>query len=100
MEKRYALVPAYLLHSFLYYHCDTSVISDDEFDWICRAIVESWDDCKSHRHASLLDLEALKAGSGYHIPLSKYPSIIINTAYKVVDDPAYWDRIVHGERLS
>jgi len=97
---QYALVPAYLLHSLLYYHFDMNVIPDEEFDLICKEIMDNWDECSKHRHAGLLDEEALTAGSGYQIPLSAYPSIIQNMAYKIKDQPDTWDKLVNKKLVT
>lgn len=93
----YALVPAYLLHSLLYYHFDITVISDDEFDQICREIIDNWDECQKHAHAHLLDKEALVAGSGFQLHINDFPSRVTHMAYKIREDRDYWRNLIHGE---
>ena len=67
------LVPYYLMYSYAYYKENESLISDTEYDDICKQIIEKWDNI-THWHKSLLTLDALKAGTGYHI---EYPNQLI-----------------------
>ena len=70
------LVPYYLMYSYAYYKENESLISDTEYDNICKQIIEKWDNI-THWHKSLLTLDALKAGTGYDI---KYPNLVISAA--------------------
>lgn len=60
------LVPIYLMSSYLYYECDKNVLTDTQFDYLCKRILDNWDSI-DHMHKHLLDKESLKAGSGYGI---------------------------------
>ena len=70
------LVPYYLMYSYAYYKENESLISDTEYDDICKQIIEKWDNI-THWHKSLLTLDALKAGTGYDI---EYPNRVISSA--------------------
>ena len=70
------LVPYYLMYSYAYYKENESLISDTEYDDICKQIIEKWDNI-THWHKSLLTLDALKAGTGYNI---EYPNRVISAA--------------------
>ena len=70
------LVPYYLMYSYAYYKENESLISDTEYDNICKQIIEKWDNI-THLHKSLLTLDALKAGTGYDI---EYPNRVISAA--------------------
>lgn len=74
------LVPHFLIHSFLYYVCDWSIISDDTFD---RVLVEGlrkrWDSVE-HRHKHLIDPSLLK--SGFYL---RYPRITASSAISLAD---------------
>ena len=70
------LVPYYLMYSYAYYKENESLISDTEYDDICKQIIEKWDNI-THWHKSLLTLDALKAGTGYDI---EYPNRVISAA--------------------
>lgn len=75
----------YLVHSFLYYHCDSPVIADDLFDAICEKIKNNWGVASEHKHAYLIDYEALQAGTGFYLLLEDYPAIVKSVAYRIMD---------------
>jgi len=70
------LVPIYLMSSYLYYECDKNVLTDSQFDYLCKKILDNWDSI-DHMHKHLLDKETLKAGSGYGI---KYTNLIMSAS--------------------
>ena len=70
------LVPIYLMSSYLYYECDKNVLTDSQFDYLCKKILDNWDNI-DHMHKHLLDKETLKAGSGYGI---KYTNLIMSAS--------------------
>ena len=37
------LVPIYLMSSYLYYELDKSVLTDSQFDYLCKKILDNWD---------------------------------------------------------
>lgn len=61
------LVATYLMSSYLYYEHDEAVISDEAYDALCKRLLESQLMWANHQHARLVDTEALKAGTGYHL---------------------------------
>ncbi len=69
----------YLLCSYAYYHLDTSLLSDETYDALCKELIEQFPDV-THHHAKLIDLEALKAGTGFQMKISQYPMIVRTTA--------------------
>lgn len=71
-----ALVSWYLMASWGYYHRDLSLISDGLFDELCVQLIASWDKVQYHPHAKVLDIEALRAGTGYQIKEADYPMIV------------------------
>ncbi|MBK1871538.1 DNA ligase LigA-related protein [Aestuariivirga sp. YIM B02566] len=71
--KPLTLVSVYLMSSYLYYEHDTAVISDEAFDAICKRLIEIPLLWETHAHAHLVDVEALKAGTGYHLT-KDYPN--------------------------
>lgn len=70
------LVSLYLIHSFLYYELDCSLISDVEFNSICKELLENYDSI-THMHKHLIDKESLRASTGYDL---KYPEVVKATA--------------------
>lgn len=73
------LVAKYLIHSYLYYILDDSIIPDQEYDMLCKELLENIDTI-THPHKYLIDVEALKAGSGFQIGRKDYPLIVQETA--------------------
>lgn len=78
------MIGKYLVHSFIYYRLHDSIISDAEFDVMCKTILENWDTIE-HPHKHLLSKEVLEAGSGYHIKFKDYPLIVQNIAYHALE---------------
>ena len=71
------LVNVYLMASYAYYHLHESPMTDEEFDLLCYLLIERYDQI-THQHKHLLDMEALKAGTGFHI--SEYPMMVKHAA--------------------
>ena len=66
--------------SYLYYHRDTTCIPDTDFDLICKRLLDEWPKIK-HPHKHIISKADLAAGSGYAIPLRKYPLITQSAAW-------------------
>ena len=77
------LVPYYLMFSYAYYKENESLISDSEYDQICRDLITNWDNI-THWHKPLLNLESLKAGTGYDI--AKYPNRVVSAALSLIKE--------------
>ena len=71
----------YLMTSFLYYHMNRSVITNDEYDRLCVDLAAGWKTGK-HQHKHLISLEDLEAVTGYAI---KYPSMVVGGAMMLLD---------------
>jgi hypothetical protein len=78
-EKKFQL---YLMTSFLYYHMNRSVITNDEYDKICNDLAAGWKTGK-HQHKHLVTLADVKAVTGYAI---KYPSMVIGGAMMLLEN--------------
>ena len=76
------LVPYYLMYSYAYYQENESLIEDAEYDQICQDLITNWDNI-THWHKPLLDLESLKAGTGYDI---KYPNRVVGAAIALIKE--------------
>ena len=74
------LVPYYLMFSYAYYQENESLIEDTEYDQICQDLITNRDDI-THWHKALLNLESLKAGTGYDI---KYPERVVGAAIALI----------------
>lgn len=68
-ENPNMLIPYYLMHSYLYYVEDNPIVSDSEFDHICKMLLEKWDNVE-HFHKHLINKDDLFAGTGYAL---EYP---------------------------
>ena len=75
------IVPYYLAYSYLYYEKDVSLISDEEYDSLCKKLYDNWDEVV-HYHKHLIDKEALLSGTGYHL---KYPDRVKYAALALLD---------------
>lgn len=66
----------YLVTSYLYYNLNRSVITDHEFDRLCRELAEGWDTFE-HQHKHCTDRASMIAATGY---ASTYPNMVIGAA--------------------
>lgn len=66
----------YLMTSYLYYSLNRSVISNDEYDDLCKELASGWR-TGEHQHKHLVTLADLRAVTGYAI---KYPPMVIGGA--------------------
>lgn len=62
----------YLITSFLYYNQCKSVITDHEFDRLCKELAEGWDTFE-HQHKHCTSKEDMVAGTGY---ANDYPLMV------------------------
>ncbi len=64
------------MSSYLYYHADAQVLSDADYNEICKRLLFEWDNI-SHPHKKLITRSDLEAGTGYAI---KYTNMIKGAA--------------------
>ena len=83
------LVPYYLMSSYLYYKEDKQVLTDDEYDALCKRLLSEWDNVQ-HMHKHLITKGDLTAGTGYAI---KYTNMIIGAANR-------WYELTQAERQT
>jgi len=76
------LVPYYLMHSYLYYQKNEPIISDIEYDELCKTLKDKWNEVE-HFHKHLVDVESLGAGTGYQV---EYNQRIANSAMLLYDE--------------
>ena len=82
------LISQYLIHSYLYYICNMSVIPDYEFDMFCKEMLERWDEVQAcnHPHKHLVSRDSLEAGTGFCIRMDEYPLIVQSCATDVAKE--------------
>lgn len=69
----------FLFHSYLYYVLDTSIISDDKYDSICKELVRLMNFIEPKHHITKrLD----GSGSGFYIAESQYPPSVRSRAFR------------------
>jgi|SRR5271157_516269 len=76
-------VPHYLMSSYLYYEENTHYISDGCYDWLCKFMLEHWNEIK-HYHKHIIEYDVLKAGTGFYI--KEYPSIVKGAAKRLLKE--------------
>ena len=75
----------YLVHSFLYYQLDESIIADRHYDQICKEVLKL---IKNHPSPSLLPYQELvkkslfEDASGFSV--KQYPAEIISSAFHLL----------------
>jgi len=74
----------YLMTSYLYYHHDTSVLSDPAFDNLCKYLDEDWDAIE-HIHKHLINREDLRAGTGFALQMDDLPLRVVAGAAALLD---------------
>lgn len=93
----------FLLHSFLYYVLDESVIEDTKFDSICKDLCEL--QRKLPKLCSMLPYHELckqldDSGSGSYIKKEEYPLEIVNRAFQVLSTKLESDWITVAGRYG
>lgn len=83
-------IQAYAALSYAYYDKDISLVSDHDFDMLCRWMLENYDWIKPHDLNSYVDRDALEAGTGFNIKVCgqtrDYADLLIADYDKAMDD--------------
>ncbi len=91
----------YLVHSFLYYQLDESIISDSNYDKICADVAKLISDNSGKNSLPFNDLiisSLTENASGYSI--SNYPQEIISAALHLLYQTSYVDSMSFESFLS
>lgn len=75
----------YLIHSYLYYVLDNSVITDESFDCICKELLKRFKGLKNEKLGDIdlhkfITIDNLEAGTGYSLAFSELPKRVIDCA--------------------
>lgn len=73
------LVPWYLMASYAYYVLDESLLTDEEYDKLCKDLYDKWDTIQ-HQDKDRVEREALRAGTGYQMTAGDYSSRVKGAA--------------------
>lgn len=73
-EKPNLMIPWLLMASYLYYHNNQSMFSDDYYDALSKELLLKWDQVE-HPHKHLITKDDLMAGSLYKLKELDYPSM-------------------------
>ena len=87
-------IQQYLVHSFLYYQLDESIISDMHYDQICADVANLISDNSDKNSLPFHDLvksSLTEDASGFSI--SKYPAEIISAALHLLYQNSYIDSV-------
>lgn len=71
-EHSNAVVPWWLMASYLYYHHDVSLVSDALYDEMAKDLSSRWGEIR-HPHKGMITQEDLLAGTFYGLPAKSYP---------------------------
>lgn len=77
----------FLIASYCYYQCHTSILTDEVFDSIVLWLQEHLDEI-THPHVGLVDQEMLSAGTAYNIKV--YPTIVQHSGNKMIAGIERW----------
>lgn len=79
-------VARFLVHSYLYYVLNDSIISDPEFDKLSAYLLQNWGKVK-HPHKRFLTKMDLRAGTGFKAVARKdLPTVVRVVATQLVHD--------------
>lgn len=76
-----AKLQLYLMTSYQYYRLNRSIITDHDYDRLCRELYEGWPRIR-HQHKRYVDRQQLFAGTGYAID---YPHMVIGGAMRMLE---------------
>ena len=82
----------YLVHSFLYYQLDVSIISDRNYDQICADLAKLISDNSDKNSLPFHDLVKTSLDENYSgFSISKYPAEIVSAALHLLYQSNYID---------
>jgi hypothetical protein len=80
------LISYYMMSSYLYYQRDKHVLTDPDYDTMCKRILAEWSNIK-HQHKRRVKRKSLEAGTGYQ--LKNYPNIVMSAAERWFEE---WEK--------
>jgi DNA ligase-like, N-terminal NAD+-binding domain len=77
-----AIIAWWLIASYLYYHHNVSILSDELYDQMAKDMLEYWGDLE-HQHKFLITKDDLRAGTLYRLNADDYPTRVKAAASQV-----------------
>lgn len=77
------LIQWILMCSYIYYHKNDILISDEEYNKLHNLLKKNWD-VLEHRHKNLIKKESLKDDSLFYLSKIDYPQIIQHSALRLL----------------
>lgn len=94
------LVRQFLVHSFLYYQLDESIIGDHNYDQICIQLKEAVKSQDKYLHQNIIEKSLGAEGSGFSIHKKDYPPQIISAAFHLLYQDKFSEKKSFREFLS
>ena len=94
------LVRQFLVHSFLYYQLDESIISDQNYDSICVQLKEAVKGQDKYCYQKIIEKCLGAESSGFSIHKKEYPPEIISTAFHLLYQDKYSEKKLFSEFLK
>ena len=94
------LVRQFLVHSFLYYQLDESIIGDHNYDQICIQLKEAVNGQDKYLHQNIIEKSLGAEGSGFSIHKKDYPPQIISAAFHLLYQDKFSEKKSFREFLS
>ena len=94
------LVRRFLVHSFLYYQLDESIIGDHNYDQICVQLKEAVKGQDKYLHQNIIEKSLGAEGSGFSIRKKEYPPEIVSTAFHLLYQDKFSEAKSFREFLS
>ena len=94
------LVRQFLVHSFLYYQLNESIIGDRNYDQICVQLKEVIKDQDKYHYQNIIEKSLGAEGSGFSIHKKEYPPEIISAAFHLLYQDKFSETKSFQEFLS
>ena len=90
----------FLVHSFLYYQLDDSIIDDNKYDTLVTELKELVKNKNDYIYESVIKDSLGAEGSGFSIKRKQYPPEIISTSLHLLYQERYKERKPLNEFLA
>lgn len=81
----YAAVPLYLISAYVYSELHDEIITDKEFDKLCRHLERNWDRI-DHPHKDIIEFDSLESSTCYYLDWGLLPERIKGSARQLLEE--------------